>query len=687
MNIKHYLLLSLFSLSLCYTYGQFDPVSLEAEDAKIRLSVLGSFRGMTFARNTPASPPAYDPISRKLFIGSVDENVVDVLDIHDPTLPQKISSIDLSPFGVEGQAIAVKNGILAVAVLNPNGPVNTTNVVFFDIHGNQLADPIFIDGEANKIAFTPNGRVLAVSITGRPSDDYTIDPEGGVAVIELFKENIFRTYLTRRSFHCGNGYCDLQPTVTIANFSGLNGREEELNQKGVRIFGPGASAAQDLEPQSLTVDEFFAYVSLTPNNAIAIVSLPFKRLVNVSGLGEKDHSLEENAIDVSDRDGIINITTWPLTSLYGPDGIKTYRRGFRTFIVTANEGDPRDFDGFSEIERGEDLVLDTIAFPNAAELQARENLGRLRLTKVNTDTDGDGDIDRLVTIGSRSFSIRDIYGRLIFDSGSDFETITAEAIPEFFNAASDENNFDNRSDDRGPEPEPLDLGRVGRRTYAFVGFERISGVMAYDITDPYQPSFQQYINNRNFAIDPDTVCEKEEIQSELCRMTGDLEVEGILFISKRHSPIRKPLLVVAHEASNSVTLYQIERIRPEKQFLEVEEEEEHVDQAAMIQQFQALHQEAGIDEVDLFSQAVPNPFILQTSIQFYLVSESSVTVDILNNIGQTVRAFDLEDLPEGEHEILWDGTDQEGHEVVPGMYIYRIKTAYETYTNKVIKSE
>ncbi len=692
MNLRLYSVLLLFAGFLLNTYAQFTPISLESDDATIRLSVLGSYRGITFARNTPASPPGYDPESEKLFVGSVDENVVEVLDVSDPTQPTKVSTIDLSPYGTEGQSIGVKNGIVAVAVLSPKAPdsvVNTSNIVFFDVNGNLLAGPVFIDGEANKLEFTPNGRALAVSITGRPSDDYTVDPEGAVAVIELFDENIFITYLSNRKFYCGNGDCDLEPSLTIANFKSLNGREDQLNADGIRIFGPNASAAQDLEPQSLTVDEFFAYVSLTPNNAVAVVSLPFKRLLNVVGLGEKDHSLEENAIDVSDRDGIINITTWPLTSLYGPDGIKTYRRGLATYIVTANEGDPRDFDGFSEISRGEDLVLDPEKFPNAAELQARENLGRIRLTNVNTDTDGDGDIDRLVTIGSRSFSIRDVFGNLIYDSGSDFEDITAEAIPDFFNTTNDENAFDNRSDDRGPEPEPLDIGRVGGKTYAFIGFERISGIVAYDITNPRRPVFQQYINNRNFAIDPDAVCESEEPQSEDCQATGDLEVEGVLFISESESPTDEPLLVVIHEASNSVTLYGIDEVESNDISLEDEDEYELNEELSLmgIQQLEALHAQAGISANEILSHAVPNPFTSEVGLQFYLEDNSSVKINIFNSIGQQVRAIWNAEMFQGENEILWDGKDSNGNEVTPGVYIYQIHTSNGIYSNKIIKSE
>ena len=77
-------------------------------------------------------------------------------------------------------------------------------------------------------------------------------------------------------------------------------------------------------------------------------------------------------------------------------------RGFglsETILVTANEGDTRDYDGFSEEERIADITLDPTAFPNAATLQDDANLGRLLTTTANGDTDGDGDFDVLYSIG------------------------------------------------------------------------------------------------------------------------------------------------------------------------------------------------------------------------------------------------------------------------------------------------
>jgi len=132
-------------------------------------------------------------------------------------------------------------------------------------------------------------------------------------------------------------------------------------------------------------------------------------------------------------------------------------------------------------------------FPNAATLQEGENLGRLNVSTIDGDTDGDGDYDALYAYGGRSFSIRSANGDLVFDSGSRLENITARLLPEAFNSDNAENDsLDSRSDNKGPEPEGVTVGRVDGRTYAFVGLERIGGVAVFDVSQPQAPFFVQY---------------------------------------------------------------------------------------------------------------------------------------------------------------------------------------------------
>lgn len=258
--------------------------------------------------------------------------------------------------------------------------------------------------------------------------------------------------------------------------------------------------------------------------------------------------LKVPGLDASDRDSAINIRSWPVFGMYEPDSIASFRVGKKTYLVTANEGDARDWEGFAEEKRVSSLTLDATAFPNAADLQKAGNLGRLNVTSTLGDANGDGVYESLYTLGGRSFSIWSTDGSQVFDSGSDFERITAASNPAFFNAGNDDRTFDSRSDNKGPEPEGLALGTVGKRRYAFVGLERVGGVMTYDITNPLAPLFVGYTNNRDFSVDPYNA-----------PAAGDLGPEGLLFIDAKDSPTRSPLLVVANEVSGTVTLYKIER--------------------------------------------------------------------------------------------------------------------------------
>ena len=248
-----------------------------------------------------------------------------------------------------------------------------------------------------------------------------------------------------------------------------------------------------------------------------------------------------NGLDASDEDGAINIQNWPIYGLYMPDAVASFEVDGQAFYITANEGDDR-----GENERIADLTLDPDAFPNAAELQAEENLGRLAVSSIDGDIDGDGDFDQLFAYGGRSFSIWDQFGNLVFDSGDALEKIVAERLPDNFNSDNDESTFDTRSDAKGPEPEGVTIGVIDGTPYAFIGLERIGGVATYDVSDPANPRFVGYDNNRDFSADPTTP------------EAGDLAPEGLAFVSPDDSPNGEPLLLIANEVSGSTTANQIE---------------------------------------------------------------------------------------------------------------------------------
>ncbi|MEL6187331.1 MAG: alkaline phosphatase, partial [Myxococcota bacterium] len=139
-------------------------------------------------------------------------------------------------------------------------------------------------------------------------------------------------------------------------------------------------------------------------------------------------------------------------------------------------------------------------------------------------------------------------GRLVYDSGSAFERFFANYFPDGFNATNDENGADARSDDKGPEPEGVALGTINGRTYAFIGLERVGGIMVYDVTQPQSPDFVQYVTNRDFGADDAAL---------QAATAGDLGPEGVAFVSAADSPTGAPLVLVGNEITGSTTVYSI----------------------------------------------------------------------------------------------------------------------------------
>jgi uncharacterized repeat protein (TIGR01451 family) len=456
---------------------------------------------------------AYDPATKQIFSINPTLSRVDVLDISDPSDPVLAFTI---PLGGRPNSVAFHKGIVAVAVENAI-KTDPGEVKFFDTNGTLLSS-VIVGALPDMLIFTPNGRRLLVANEGEPNDAYTVDPEGSVSIIDMTV-----------------GAANLaQADVTTVTF---NDSIPKTNGSSIRIYGPGATLAQDLEPEYIAVshDSKTAWVTLQENNAIAILDIEAGVFTRLVGLGFKDHSQADNGLDASDSDGGINIANWPVFGMYQPDAIESYRVGGRTYLLMANEGDTRAFTGFNEELRVSALALDPTVFPNASTLKSNINLGRLTVTRATGDTDADGDFDKILVPGARSFSIRTADGKLVFDSGDDFEQITADQVPASFNSNGTAATFDTRSDNKGPEPEGIVLGKAFGRTYAFIGLERTAGVMVYDVSNPSRPTFVQYVNTS-----PD-----------------DISPEGLLFIKEEDSPTGKPLLVVSHEISSTTTIFEI----------------------------------------------------------------------------------------------------------------------------------
>jgi DNA-binding beta-propeller fold protein YncE len=514
----------------------------------IALEQIGRYEGQDLFDEGGAEIVAYHAPTERLFVINATIGGVEVLDVADPSDPTPVEGSPIDAVGSldavgSANSVATSEDLVAVAleaeVAQDPGLVGFYDPETLDFLGTAPVGPL-----PDKVTFTPDGERVLVANEGEPTESYAYDPQGSVSIVDL-----------------AGGVEDA--TVDTAGFRRFNGREDQLRRRGIRIFGPNASASQDFEPEYVTIsdDSRTAWVSLQENNAIAEIDIRQARVERLLPLGFKDFSLAGNELDASNEDGV-NVRNWPINGILQPDAIGAYSPNGQTYIVTANEGDSRDYDSFSEEVEVSELRLDPDAFDvdeiegvdSVEELQAPENLGNKNATTTLGDVDGDGLYEELYVFGGRSFSIFTTEGELVFDSGSDFEEITADRFGEAFNNDNTENTGDSRSDNKGPEPEGLALGQVGDRHYAFVGLERVGGVMVYDITDPECATFVDYVNNRDFEFD---------IQGEIANgdepasAAGDLGPEGLDFATAEESPTDDPLVFVGHEISGTTAIFRV----------------------------------------------------------------------------------------------------------------------------------
>ncbi|WP_225037150.1 choice-of-anchor I family protein [Winogradskyella sp. SM1960] len=467
---------------------------------------------------------AHDPVSERLFVLNSTGQKLEIIDFSDINAISTISSIDLSTYG-DPTSVAYMNNIVALGI--SKGPLEDGVVVFCDIDGANLST-VTAGNLPDMVGFTPDGTKLLVANEGQPNDDYSVDPEGSISVIDVTG---------------GLGHIS-QADVLSINFNSFDSQLATLQAEGIRVFGPNATVSQDMEPEYITFsnDSQTAYVTLQENNAIGIIDLTTNTITDILPLGLKDHALAGNTLDASDKTDFIFLANWPIKGMYMPDAMASYEVGGVTYLVTANEGDAREYDTFEEEERVSDLNLDSTVFTNAEFLQLDSNLGRLTATTATGDLDNDGDIDEIHVFGSRSFSIwNTVTGALVFDSGDDFERLTANdpTYGDLFNVSNSNNKFKNRSDNKGPEPEGVTIAEINGEFYAFITLERVGGFMTYNITDPNNAVFEKYINNRDLGEDEG----------------GDLGPEGIIYVTPENSPNDTGLVIMANEVSSTLSFY------------------------------------------------------------------------------------------------------------------------------------
>ena len=374
--------------------------------------------------------------------------------------------------------------------------------------------------QPDMVTVAPGGRYVISADEGEPRDGTVAnDPAGTITVVDTTANTVSHI-----------GFAETAKIDDLAHIRGVE-RDPATNLMKPRTK---ADAVTDFEPEYVTVQGNRAYVTLQENNAVATVDLPSASLVSVKGFGAKDVRTAGNEADLL-RDGSIDIDNYPAKMMYMPDGIASQTVGGKTYLYTANEGDVAEFIDNS-------IPVNELA-PYLTDSDAKSRWEAVTSNPGDVAADM-SDLSVPHFFGARSFSVWNTDGTQVFDSGSDLEKVTAERLPDYFNISNDKykkSDFDKRSGKKGPEPENVEIGTVGTKTFAFVGLERIGGVVTYDVTDPTKPRFANYINTREFTSD----------------LGGDNSPEGLDFIPAQQSPTGKALLLTSFEVGGTVAVYEV----------------------------------------------------------------------------------------------------------------------------------
>ncbi|MBO5352393.1 MAG: choice-of-anchor I family protein [Lachnospiraceae bacterium] len=436
-------------------------------------------------------------------------------------------------------AVNPDKGIVAVAVQAEAYDQNGL-VAVLSTEGSLIT--VFEAGcQPDMVTFTPDGSRLLAANEGEPREGFgegVTDPAGSVTVITLNEENV------------------AESDVVTVGFGALDEKAEELREAGILMVKDN-SPSLDFEPEYIAATDTKAYIALQENNAIAVLNLATKEFDGVYSLGYKDLGREENALDLVE-DGVYQAETYKgAVSAYMSDGIAVYTLDGVAYLLTANEGDAREWG--SEAAEYCNEIKETLVSDNGTEAK------KVRVIDP-TVTDGMPE-GKTVLYGGRSFSVYRVEENglvQVFDSGNDFERLTAAYFPEYFNCSNDDNEYDSRSPKKGPEPESVVTGTVDGKIYAFAALERMGGIMVYDITNPEEITYCSYINTRDFSENP------AEIDLEAATkhyLTGDIAPEGLCFISAENSPNGTAILLAAFEVSGTVAVYSVESVEEEVIYL------------------------------------------------------------------------------------------------------------------------
>ncbi len=476
---------------------------------------------------------------------------VQIIDFANPSSLSLLGTVDLSTVGglsafSISSVAADPQGRFGVASFIPQTRgTDAGKLVFFDPVARTVLHSVDVGFHPDTVKFSTDGSRVFVGNEGEPVSAGAgltaphYDKAGSLTVVDLAGINSVNVGTVTGS------------RVATYDFSNAN-LDAGVNLNSLRVATVNSAAANryfDAEPEGITQAGNKVYVSLQEGNAIAEFDLTAQKWTKINPLGTIQQTIDGSSVDgVQINDQVHGM---PM-----PDGIASYTVAGKTYLVSANEGDTRrpDFAGnnhpvttdearVNQLGTGGRPALDP-AYKAALDLQYGGNvlattaLGELRVSITDGDLDSDGDIDRLTMFGTRSFSIWDAdTGARVADTGSLFETITSLEVPSLYNSSGVPGAIDSRSTRKGPEPEGVVIGQLGDQIMAFVGLERVGGIMMFNITDPLNALFVDYLN------------------------TGEVAPEGLDFISAADSPNGRALLLVGYEVAGKIGVYEVPEAR------------------------------------------------------------------------------------------------------------------------------
>ena len=582
MTFKIKPLVSAVSLAVLLSACGSDDESVRFES--LSLSVVGSHVSGNDFDTSSAEIVSYDKTTDKLYVVNAQDQSVDVLTFNEQGEPEKQGSIDVSAAQTKAgitlgaaNSVVAKNGLVAIAIENDHK--QSDGVIALFNSGDLSFVNVYAAGALpDMVTMTEDGKMLVAANEGEPSGDYLNDPEGSVTIIDI---------------SAGTG--DEQAVVTQIDFNDFNaGQSRHSELDNVRLPAPhGASVSQDLEPEYVAItSDNKAVIALQENNAFATINLDTKAVESIKGLGTKSWASVADGgqgyqLDLTNKDDEFTLNSYPqLVGYYMPDSIAAFTIDGEEYVISANEGDGReyiyeatkqacddadhDWDGddapaadelddcisYTDEGRGKDLdvaadhpLMNESIYGVDGTIANKNAIGRI---KVLMDNDTIAANENVPTFGARSFSIWNAQGEQVFDSGSMLSEIANTT--SHFNTSNDGQENDNRSDDKGVEPEAIEVAVINGATIAFVGLERHGGIAAFDVSKPEAPVFLDYINNRDFSADVCTAVDDGECDNDTYNpAVGDLGPESIEYFSREDGHY----IAVGNEVSGTTTVFDL----------------------------------------------------------------------------------------------------------------------------------